>query len=54
MRSYSTKYKLQPKGNLKIYKSNYFDIKNYYVYIGIKSSARNKNFQLNINSLFRI
>jgi len=24
-----------------MYKSNYFDKKNYYVYIGIKSSARN-------------
>ena len=29
--------------NLKIYKSNYFDV-NYFVYIGIKSSASNLNF----------
>ena len=44
MRNDPVKYKLQPKGNfiiIKMYKSNYFDLKNYYVYIGIKSSARN-------------
>jgi len=44
MRNESVKYKLQPKGNLKFYK--YINqiiliLKYYYVFIGIKSSARN-------------
>ena len=47
MSNNNVKYKLQPKANLKIkdiHKSKYFDIKNYYVYIGIKISASNLNF----------
>jgi len=40
LRSLGLENLANPK-NFKIHKSNYFDIKNYYVYIVIKSSSRN-------------